>query len=597
MALKRDGTVVVWGQLGAGPVEPPPGLKDAVAIASGWECCFALLRDGSVSAWGETQFGPPSVPDDIEYASSVSAVAGPVPRWVLAERNGTVRESDWSWDVVRPADLDDVVQVSAGEGHVLALRRDGTIAGWGSSHVRHRVPSGLCDVVEVSAGDNHSLALRSDGTVVAWGKNGYNQLQAPNGYSSESVNWDGDGYYLPSLSSPPSAMVDPYEAEYGLRVKNLESIPRGGGTIPSEGEIRLALRRASDADKRGDLAASIRIYEAAVEHSARYPTLHALVVGSFAADWMRRGDLTRAIALLERLADSGESYGLDTLAHCLMENGDTHSSIRRFHEAISRWDESSVDRGASHEPLRANTKAGLGLAYVQQGDYEAAIPWLTEALTSEVMSPDASSFTASKLGIVLSQLGRHEDAVPWLRVASESGDAQAFANLGYSLQQSRNGEEGLRWLTRSAEGGYVPAMMIVGTTLIAGGGSEDSKRGWGWIRMAAAAGDSHARDLINSPSGQAAQRTVENTSGAATNNRSGGGCYIATAVYGSYDAPQVRTLRLYRDDQLSRKLAGRLLIRTYYAVSPLLARHFARPSFLNRVARKLLDQIVSRLES
>ncbi|HIZ10458.1 MAG TPA: leucine-rich repeat protein, partial [Candidatus Borkfalkia avicola] len=40
-----------------------------------------------------------------------------------------------------------------------------------------------------------------------------------------------------------------------------------------------------------------------------------------------------------------------------------------------------------------------------------------------------------------------------------------------------------------------------------------------------------------------------------------GGCYIATAVYGSYDCPQVWTLRRYRDFSLSRTAPGRLFVK------------------------------------
>jgi hypothetical protein len=53
-----------------------------------------------------------------------------------------------------------------------------------------------------------------------------------------------------------------------------------------------------------------------------------------------------------------------------------------------------------------------------------------------------------------------------------------------------------------------------------------------------------------------------------TSNTSSGGCYVATAVYGSYDCPQVWTLRRYRDNQLAKTWYGRLFIHTYYAISP-----------------------------
>lgn len=75
------------------------------------------------------------------------------------------------------------------------------------------------------------------------------------------------------------------------------------------------------------------------------------------------------------------------------------------------------------------------------------------------------------------------------------------------------------------------------------------------------------------------------------------GCYIATAVYGSYDAPQVLTLRRFRDERLAPSSAGRAFIRLYYALSPTAARHLERASVLNRLSRRALDAIVERLEA
>ena len=46
------------------------------------------------------------------------------------------------------------------------------------------------------------------------------------------------------------------------------------------------------------------------------------------------------------------------------------------------------------------------------------------------------------------------------------------------------------------------------------------------------------------------------------------GCYIATAVYGSDDAPEVMVLRQYRDEALSKTYVGQLLIYAYYVFSP-----------------------------
>jgi hypothetical protein len=74
-----------------------------------------------------------------------------------------------------------------------------------------------------------------------------------------------------------------------------------------------------------------------------------------------------------------------------------------------------------------------------------------------------------------------------------------------------------------------------------------------------------------------------------------GGCYVATAVYGSYDCPQVWTLRRYRDNRLGSSRRGRLFIRAYYAVSPTLVRCFAGSSWFNAAVRPPLDRLVGRL--
>ena len=50
------------------------------------------------------------------------------------------------------------------------------------------------------------------------------------------------------------------------------------------------------------------------------------------------------------------------------------------------------------------------------------------------------------------------------------------------------------------------------------------------------------------------------------------GCYVATAVYGSYDCPEVWVLRRYRDFTLAHSWYGRAFIRAYYAISPKLVK-------------------------
>ena len=77
--------------------------------------------------------------------------------------------------------------------------------------------------------------------------------------------------------------------------------------------------------------------------------------------------------------------------------------------------------------------------------------------------------------------------------------------------------------------------------------------------------------------------------------KSQGGCYIATAVYGTYDCPQVWTLRRYRDFVLAKSYRGRLFILLYYSISPTLVKLFADKKWFHAVFKKWLDYIVRTL--
>ena len=77
----------------------------------------------------------------------------------------------------------------------------------------------------------------------------------------------------------------------------------------------------------------------------------------------------------------------------------------------------------------------------------------------------------------------------------------------------------------------------------------------------------------------------------------GGGCYVATAVYGSYDCPEVWTLRRFRDNTLGSTWYGRAFIRTYYAISPTIVKWFGNTAWFKKMWRGTLDRMVKKLES
>jgi alpha-tubulin suppressor-like RCC1 family protein len=174
LAVRDDGTVWAWGrnhygQLGDGtdaqrdaPVQVP-GLTGITAVAAGAEFSLALRNDGTVWAWGYDAFGQ------------------------LGDGNGTGFSS---YSPVQVSGLTGITAIAAGHSHGLALRGDGTVWAWGldsrgqvgdgapaSSGVEAPVQVlGLSRVTAVSAGTGHSLALRDDGTVWAWGWNEAGQV-------------------------------------------------------------------------------------------------------------------------------------------------------------------------------------------------------------------------------------------------------------------------------------------------------------------------------------------------------------------------------------------------------------------------------------
>jgi len=79
-------------------------------------------------------------------------------------------------------------------------------------------------------------------------------------------------------------------------------------------------------------------------------------------------------------------------------------------------------------------------------------------------------------------------------------------------------------------------------------------------------------------------------------NGGGGGCFIATAAYGSPLEAHVIALRQFRDRYLQHSAIGRAIIRFYYRKSPPLAAFIARHESLRFGARVLLTPLVLVIE-
>ncbi len=171
LSLRADGSVFAWGSNGFGQLgieaavnvrspEQIPGISNATAISAGGQHSLVLLEDGTVRAFGNDEFGQVGNGTFTELIEKPVAVQG----------------------------LSNVVAISAGEDHSLALLSNGTVWAWGNdehgqlgngatrnSDVPVQV-TGLTGVKAIATGGQFSMALLEDGKVEAWGFDGRGQI-------------------------------------------------------------------------------------------------------------------------------------------------------------------------------------------------------------------------------------------------------------------------------------------------------------------------------------------------------------------------------------------------------------------------------------
>ena len=78
--------------------------------------------------------------------------------------------------------------------------------------------------------------------------------------------------------------------------------------------------------------------------------------------------------------------------------------------------------------------------------------------------------------------------------------------------------------------------------------------------------------------------------------KGGGGCFIATAAFGSYLDPHVQVLRSFRDNYLLSNSLGRVLVNIYYQISPPIANFISKHESLRTATRWALTPLIFALE-
>ena len=222
MAIKTGGSLWTWGNNWAGQTgngttvspESPVKIMDGVtSINAGGHHDMAIKNDGSLWIWGYNgsgQLGDGKKNNDpneginnkrlvpFKLMNDVIAVSGGEEHSMAIKNDNTL----WAWGANWQGSLgdgtvegrsipvkimDSVKAISAGRAHSMAIKTDGSLWVWGSNEFGQSGdgsedyeiynPVKIMDgVKEISAGGNHSLALKTDGTLCAWGKNEFGQI-------------------------------------------------------------------------------------------------------------------------------------------------------------------------------------------------------------------------------------------------------------------------------------------------------------------------------------------------------------------------------------------------------------------------------------
>lgn len=102
------------------------------------------------------------------------------------------------------------------------------------------------------------------------------------------------------------------------------------------------------------------------------------------------------------------------------------------------------------------------------------------------------------------------------------------------------------------------------------------------------------KDIVDKISSEHTLNKIATNEG--NGNKTSDGCYVATCVYGSYDCPEVWTLRRYRDYTLKENIFGRIFVRLYYSVSPTAVKLFGKYKWFHNLFKKPLDKFVVNLQ-
>jgi alpha-tubulin suppressor-like RCC1 family protein len=203
-ALKDDGTLWGWGgnidnwltweqfydkDGNIIPIKKAKGLSNIIDISVnhslGYE--LALKKDGTVWVWGYWGGRRITTPEQIPELENIKAISAANDGILALKDDGTVLEkviySQYLRILQQVKGLSNIKDIVSGYNYKIALREDKTVWCWGSNDYgqlgigtkeKSDTPimvKGLSDIKAIFAGGYTSMALKEDGTLWAWGNN------------------------------------------------------------------------------------------------------------------------------------------------------------------------------------------------------------------------------------------------------------------------------------------------------------------------------------------------------------------------------------------------------------------------------------------
>jgi uncharacterized protein len=256
----------------------------------------------------------------------------------------------------------------------------------------------------------------------------------------------------------------------------------------------------------------------------------------------------KAIELLEAAATSGMVVSQKNIGSCYLNGYGVAKNI----DLATQWLTKAADQGS------LSAMYNLAKHVYSEGDEDVDYQIAEMLFRKIIEKQDMDFYDDALFGLAYlysNKIFDHDKAFPlWLKLAEKGLEVAQF-NLGLCYL---NGEgtfsdekKAKYWFNLSANQGFKPALKIL-------------------------------EDIHSS-------ETIPGNDSSVDIKKSSGGCYIATAVYGDYNSPEVLILRNFRDQVLSKNLIGTLFVRTYYLISPMIVRIFGKRKAFNQFWRWVLN--------